>query len=430
MELAMHTIFTNARVLDGSGAKPYAGDVVVDGNTIVDVTPAGQRRVPSDANVVDCGGATLMPGLIEPHAHLSFVDQATPHAFSSLPVEEHLLMSLKHAKLYLDQGFTAAFSAAATKPRLDVVVRNAIRSGEFPGPRLLAASVQLTVTGGVGDLRQLHLDPGEAMYTLPCDGPAEFRRAARQACREGVDVLKIVPSGDTSTPAIPSARTLMSDDEVAAVCEVARQQDRRVAAHARSAESIKMCVRHGVDVIYHATYADEEAKDLLEKHKDRVFVAPALSVTWTRLHESGNYGLPSSDAIKARISRDLDLTVECMKDLHRRGVRVLPGGDYGFMWNPHGNNARDLVYFTDLLGFTPMEAIVGATRLGGQIMGMPESLGQVRKGFLADLLLVDGDPLADVRILQDRHRLLAIMQNGVFHKPPPPDLAQQRRVAA
>ncbi|HEV7414160.1 MAG TPA: amidohydrolase family protein [Casimicrobiaceae bacterium] len=426
----MPTIFANARVLDGSGAKPYAGDVVVDGNTIVEVIPAGQRRGPPGANVVDCGGATLMPGLIEPHAHLSFVDQATPHAFSSLPVEEHLLLSLKHAKLYLDQGFTAAFSAAATKPRLDVVVRNAIRSGEYPGPRLLAASVQLTVTGGVGDLRQLHLDPGEAMYTLPCDGPAEFRRAAREACREGVDVLKIVPSGDTSTPATPSARTLMSDDEVAAVCEVARQQDRRVAAHARSAESIKMCVRHGVDVIYHATYADEEAKDLLEKHKDRLFVAPALSVTWTRLHESGNYGLPSSDAIKARVSRDLDLTVECMKDLHRRGVRVLPGGDYGFMWNPHGNNARDLVYFTDLLGFTPMEAIVAATRLGGQIMGMPESLGQVRKGFLADLLLVDGDPLADVRILQDRDRLLAIMQNGVFHKPPPPDRAQQRRVAA
>ena len=426
----MPTIFANARVLDGSGAKPYAGDVVVDGSTIVEVSPAGQRRVPSGADVVDCGGATLMPGLIEPHAHLSFVDQATPHAFSSLPVEEHLLLSLKHAKLYLDQGFTAAFSAAATKPRLDVVVRNAIRSGEYPGPRLLAASVQLTVTGGVGDLRQLHLDPGESMYTLPCDGPAEFRRAAREACREGVDVLKIVPSGDTSTPAIPSARTLMSDDEVAAVCEVARQQDRRVAAHARSAESIKMCVRHGVDVIYHATYADEEAKDLLEKHKDRLFVAPALSVTWTRLHESGNYGLPSSDAIKARISSDLDLTLECMKDLHRRGVRVLPGGDYGFMWNPHGNNARDLVYFTDLLGFTPMEAIVAATRLGGQIMGMPDSLGQVRKGFLADLLLVDGDPLADVRILQDRNRLLAIMQNGVFHKPPPPDLAQQRRVAA
>ena len=136
-----------------------------------------------------------MPGLIEPHAHLSFVDQATPHAFNAIPVEEHLLLTLKHAKLYLDQGFTSCFSAAATKPRLDIVARNAIDRGEHPGPRLKAASVQFTVTGGVGDLRQMHLDPGEAMYTLPCDGPVEFRRAAREACREGVDVLKIVPSG-------------------------------------------------------------------------------------------------------------------------------------------------------------------------------------------------------------------------------------------
>ena len=424
------TVFAHARVLDGSGAAPFDADVLVDGNRIVEVARAEQRRTWHGMQVVDCGGATLMPGLIEPHAHLSFVDQSTPHAFTAIPVEEHLLLSLKHAKLYLDHGFTAAFSAAATKPRLDVVVRNAIRAGEHPGPRLLAASVQFTVTGGVGDLRQLQLDPGDAMYTRPCDGADEFRRAAREACREGVDILKIVPSGDTSTPAIPSASTLMTDAEVAAVAEVARQQRRRVAAHARSAESIRMCVNHGVDVIYHATCADGAAKDLLEQHKDRVFVAPALSVTWTRLHESGRYGLPSSEAIRSRIANDLDLTVACMKDLHRRGVRVLPGGDYGFMWNPHGNNARDLAFFVDLLGFTPMEAIVGATRLGGAIMGMPDTLGQVRSGYLADLLLVDGDPLADIAMLQDRARLVAIMQDGVFHKPPPPGFARQRRAAA
>jgi imidazolonepropionase-like amidohydrolase len=424
------TLFCNASILDGTGAAPFRGDVLVEGNRIVDVAPAGKATLRSTAQAIDCAGATLMPGLIEPHAHLSFVDQATPFAFHSIPVEEHLLLTLKHARIYLDQGFTACFSAAATKPRLDVVARNAIDRGEFPGPRMLAASVQFTVTGGVGDLRQLHLDPGDAMYTLPCDGPVEFRRAAREACREGVDVLKIVPSGDTSTPAVPSARTLMTDDEIAAVCEVARAQDRRVAAHARSAESIKLCVKNGVDVIYHATCADTEAKDLLEAHRDTVFVAPALSVTVTRLSDAGRYGLPATDAIKERIGRDLELTIECMKDLKRRGVRVLPGGDYGFMWNPHGNNARDLVYFVDLLGFTPMEAIVGATKWGGEIMGKPHELGQVRKGFLADLLLVDGDPLADLALLQDRKRLLAIMKDGVFHKPPPPHLALAQRAAA
>jgi imidazolonepropionase-like amidohydrolase len=420
-------VFRNATVLDGSGALPFAADVLVVDRRIADIAAAGSLPPQTGGEVVECDGATLMPGLIEPHAHLSFIDQSTPFAFHALPVEEHLLLTLKHARLYLDQGFTSCFSAAATKPRLDVVARNAINSGDFPGPRMLAASVQFTVTGGVGDLRQMHLDPGDAMYTLPCDGPDAFRRAAREACREGCDVLKIVPSGDTSTPAVPSQRTLMTDAEVAAVCEVARAHERVVAAHARSAESIKMCVRNGVDVIYHASYADTEARDLLEAHRDTVFVAPALSVTWTRLHEAGKYGLPSTDAMKARIQRDLDLTVECMIDLKRRGVRVLPGGDYGFMWNPHGNNARDLTYFVDLLGFTPMEAIVGATKQGGEIMGMGSELGQVKIGYLADLLLVDGDPLADLRILEDRDQLLAIMKDGKFHKSPPPRTAQRAR---
>lgn len=417
--MSMNTIvFRDATVLDGTGAAPFRADVRVIGNRIAAVSREPLRPATDAAHVVECAGATLMPGLIEPHAHLSFVDQATPAAFNTIPVEEHLLLTLKHAKLYLDHGYTSCFSAAATKPRLDVVARNAIDRGEHPGPRLKAASVQFTVTGGVGDLRQMHLDPGDAMYTLPCDGPVEFRRAAREACREGVDVLKIVPSGDTSTPAVPSASTLMTDDEVAAVCEVARAHRRVVAAHARSAESIRMCVRNGVTVIYHATCADDDALDLLEAHKTSIFVAPALSVTVTRLRDAGKFGLPSSAAMRARIGNDLDQTIATMKALKARGVRVLPGGDYGFMWNPHGANARDLSYFVELLGFTPMEAIVGATRWGGEIMGMGDELGQVREGFLADLLLVDGDPLADLRLLEDRANLVAIMKDGVFHKQP------------
>jgi imidazolonepropionase-like amidohydrolase len=412
-------VFRNAMVIDGTGATPSRADVEVKGNCIASLSPANSIPARDDVQLVECNGATLMPGLIESHAHLSFVDSTTLLMHSMLPVEEHLLATLKSAKLYLDSGFTSCFSAAAAKPRLDVVTRNAIDSGDHPGPRLLAASVQLTPTGGVGDLRQLHLDPGDAMYTQPCDGPIDFRRAAREACREGVDVLKIVPSGDTSTPHIPSATTLMTGDEVAAVCEVARERGKRVAAHARSAESVKLCVRHGVDVVYHATCADEQALDMLEEARDRVFVAPALSVTWTRLHEAGHFGLPTSPSLKARIERDLAMTCERMIELKRRGVRVLPGGDYGFPWNPHGNNARDLQFFVDLLGFTPMEAIVAATRLGGALMGKPDELGVVRSGALADLLLVDGDPLADISLLQNRERLLAIMKDGMFHKAPP-----------
>ena len=137
-------LFHNVNVIDGSGAPPYRANVRVVDQRIAAVTRSdGSRpqrkataRSEGGVEVIECGGATLMPGLIEPHAHLSFVDQATPNAFSTIPVEEHLLLTLKHAKLYLDQGFTSCFSAAATKPRLDVVVRNAINRGEHPGPRL------------------------------------------------------------------------------------------------------------------------------------------------------------------------------------------------------------------------------------------------------------------------------------------------------
>ena len=279
-------LFANARIIDGTGIQPFAGEVLVVGQRIVAIVASGKLAVSPSTRTVDCAGATLMPGLVEPHAHLSFVDQATPHAFSTLPIEEHLLLTVRHARLYLDQGFTACFSAAATKPRLDVVVRNAINAGEIPGPRLLAASVQLTVTGGVGDLRDAHNDPGEAMYTRPCDGALEFRKAAREVCRDGVDIIKIVPSGDTSTPAIPSGQTLMTEEEIAAVADVARRHGRRLAAHARSAEAVQLCVRHGVDVIYHATFADEKARDMLEEAKARVFVAPALGVTEQGAHHA------------------------------------------------------------------------------------------------------------------------------------------------
>ena len=422
-------LFRNASVLDGTGAEPFAGDVLVEGNRIADVRAAGGLRPPPGAQAIDCGGLTLMPGMVEPHAHLSFIHAASPHAFSVLPPEEHLLLTIRHAKLYLDQGFTSCFSAGATKPRLDVAVRDAIRSGDIPGPRLLAASRQLTVTCGIGDVRQSHHDPGEAMFTRPCDGPIEFRKAAREACRDGVDIIKINPSGDTLNPRASSGQTVMAEDEMAAATEVAAQHDKRVAAHARSAESVKMCLRHGVEVIYHASHADPEARDMLEAQKHRVFVAPTLGVTYTRLHEAGKFGLPLDDSVRERISRDLEAAVECMVDLRRRGVRVLPGGDYGVLWNPHGRNARDLEYFVELLGFTPMEAIVAATRWGGEIMGLPGELGQVGKGFLADVILVNGNPLADLAILQNSDRLVAIMKDGAFHKPPPADLAKRHAAA-
>ena len=132
-------------------------------------------------------------------------------------------------------------------------------------------------------------------------------------------------------------------------------------------------------------------------------------------------GLVLGSLVGAWLLRELEIACENMQDLKKRGVRILPGGDYGFAWNPIGNNARDLEHFVKLLGFTPMEAIMAATKQGGEIMMMGDELGQVKEGYLADLLLVAGDPLQDVSILQDRHNLLAVMKDGSFYKRPDPE---------
>lgn len=420
-------LFSDVTVLDGSGAQPFRGNVLVQGNRIKSVMPAGAPVEVGDAEVVDGGGATLMPGLTEAHAHPSFANISSLHALGEIPPEEHTLITARNAKLLLDCGFTSLNSAASGKPRLDVVIRNAINAGEIPGPRMLAASPEMTTSGGLGDARLLHMD--RQTFSIVCDGPEEFRKTARIMCREGVDTLKINPSGDEFVPVARAEQTVMNAAEVQAVVDVAHERGRRVMAHARSAESVKMCIRQGIDLINHATFTDEEAIDMLEGVKDRVFVIPAIGVIYTAMYEASDWGLTPEVSEKLGMKREIENASRRMAEYRKRGIRVLPGGDYGFAWNPIGNNARDLEHFVNLFGFSPMEAIVAATQYGGQLMMQGDELGQVKPGYLADLLLVDGDPLADITVLQDRDRLLGIMKDGQFHKRPTARAAVQRLAA-
>ena len=409
------TLFTNVRIIDGDGKKPFNGQVLVKGNRIKKVAKAGKGLKAPGARVVDGGGQTLMPGLVEAHAHISFCNTPDLESLGDIPPEEHTLLSMKFAKVMLDQGFTSIFSAAAAKARLDVVIRNAIDAGDIPGPRMRAASPELTPTSGLGDVRRRHMH--RETFAIPCDGPEEFRKTAREMVREGVDTLKMNPSGDEFIPFARAHETIMNEAEVAAVCEVGRSRGKNVAAHARSAESVKMCLRQGANVLYHCTLSDEEALDMLEAEKDRVFVAPTIGMAHiTGQGEGRDYGIGYDHPVALYFRREGERGVENMKELKRRGVRVLPGGDYGFAWNPIGTNARDLEHFVKLLGFTPLEAIAAATKHGGELMAM--DLGLVKEGYLADLILVDGDPAKDIAILQDAGRIAAVMKDGAFHKAP------------
>ena len=420
-------LFKNVNVLDCTGAPPFAGQVLVEGNRIKAVAPQGSTIPVEGAKVVDGGGATLMPGLIESHSHITFLDTPDLESLGFVPPEEHMLRTVKNAKKMLDQGFTACNSAASAKPRLDVVLRNAINAGDFPGPRTLAASPEMTVTSGLGDVRLMHMY--RETFAVICDGAEEFRKMARLMVREGVDTLKINPSGDEFIPHARAHQTVMTEAEIAAVCDVGHAHGKRMAAHARSAESVKLCLKHGVAVIYHATLVDEEACDALEAAKDWCFVAPTLGINYTTLNEAAKWGITTQVAESMGMRIELDTGIRNMKELKKRGVRVLPGGDYGFAWNPIGTNARDIEHFVNLLGFSPMDAILSATKLGGEIMKAGNELGQIKPGFLADMLLVDGNPVANVKLLQDANKLLMVMKDGQFHKEPQVAAQSQRQIA-
>jgi imidazolonepropionase-like amidohydrolase len=418
------TLFTNVRILDGTGTNPYTGSVLVQGNRIRQVGRSTAPISPSGATVIDGAGATLMPGMCEAHTHFSWNDAATLAGIQSMPLEEHVLWCAKVAKRYLQAGFTSCVGAACAKPRLDVVIRNAINAGQIPGPRYLAASQEITVLGALGDETLPHLPFPEFSFGVNISGPEEMRKAVRLFLKYGVDSIKLNLSGDNFTPQSPSETTWMADDEVAAAMREVKIRGKRGIAHARSSDSVKQALRHGIDLIYHASFVDNEALDMLEAAKDRVFVAPGIAILYAMLNESEPWGITRAMATEMGYQIEWDAALESLSKMHKRGIRVLPGGDYGFAFTPHCQNSRDLEFFVKYLGFTPMEAIRSTTLYGGQIMMRGHELGVVKDGYLADLMLVDGDPLANLSILRDPKRILAVMKDGKFAKHP--DIASQR----
>jgi imidazolonepropionase-like amidohydrolase len=414
----MRTLFINTTIWPATGEPAFAGELLVDGNKIAAIAH-GPATLPRDgAAIIDGAGCTLIPGLIDGHGHLSFPDSAVFADIGDIPPEEHTLVTMHNARKVLDQGFTGMIGAGAAKPRLDIVIRNEIEAGRIPGPRLLAATPEITVTGGLGDERLMHLY--RESVALIADGPDAIRQICRTLVREGVDIIKLNVSGNHTLRNAPADATVMTEAEVAAACEVARATGRRVAAHARSARAVQFCLRQGVDILYHCEFADAETIDLLEAARDRIFLAPAVGLLYNSIYEGAAWGLTPEKAERNGLMRQFELVCDLYAALRQRGLRVLIGGDYGFAWNPHGTNARDLAHFGRLFGYTPEAALTAATRTGAEAMLLGDRLGQIQEGYLADLLLVVGRPHEDVTILQHADRLRAIMKDGKFHKVPAP----------
>ncbi|WP_197419529.1 amidohydrolase family protein [Burkholderia sp. TSV86] len=412
-------LFTQLKIFDGTGAPCFAGEVLVEGGLIRSVG-RGTHSITRESHydIIDGQGMTLMPGLVEAHAHVTYSNMVKFNELGQIPLEEHTLLALENVKLMLDSGFTSLYSAASAKFRLEVPIRDAIDAGRFPGPRMRAASPELVATGGLGDERQYHMH--HQGFEVIADGIDEVRRTVRTLIREGVDTVKVNISGDPFYGRHGFGHRLSyTEAEVAAAAEEAHMRGAWLSCHARADESVRLALKYGFRVIYHCDFIEGDTFDLLEAQRDRIFLAPAIGAIYTAAYEAEPWGITRQFALDHELFDMLERCPSVYRDLKARGLRILPGGDYGFAWNPIGTNARDLEHFVNLLGFTPAEALMAATKWGGEIMGIA-NLGLIREGYLADLLVVDGDPIDDITLLQDRDNIKIVMKDGAYCKRPVP----------
>ncbi len=400
-----HQVISNARVftaIDESVVND--GAVWIDGSIVRYAGPASRLpAVPPDAAHIDAKGGFVMPGMTETHAHLSFAD-VSPFGIGDTSVEVATITAVRNASLMLDSGFTSAVSFGSTY-RIDVALREAINSGRIRGPRLLAAGRDLGATASNID------SPGGLSQIA--DGPWALRKAVREQRKLRVDIVKIFIDGEAINSQCPPGELSFCDEEVEAIVDEAHRRKMRVACHARSAAAVKQAVRAGVDLVGHANYLDDEAVALLAERKDRVFVGPAIAWEVQYLAQCETLGITKETVRAQGYEREIEATVATVAKLRKAGIRMVVGGDYGISIAPHGTYAKDLEYFVDLFGMSSAEALICATRNGGQAFDPSGRLGTLAANKWADLLLVDGDPIADVRVLQD-HKRLRVMKNGCW----------------
>jgi imidazolonepropionase-like amidohydrolase len=396
-----------ARLVDGRGGAPLAPAMIrVEGEKIAEV--GRQVAVPPGVPVLDLGSATLLPGLIDLHTHLT--DRFGGH-WEELLVKttpgQAAIWGVRNARDTLMAGFTTCRDMGPTWPYVDVDLRKAIDEGAVPGPRLEVAGNYVSSTGGAGDARQFSIYVDVPIVRNLADGPDEVTKAVRTNFKNGADFVKIMATGAVFSLGIEPGRRQYSDAELHAAVEEARRWGRPVAAHAHGAEGIKAAIRAGVRSIDHGSELTDEVVAML-KGSSTTYYVPTMIPMAEFAAEAPGRNIPASE-----LERDRSMQTMAEAGFRRALAAGLPigfGTDAAVI--PHGKNAREFVVRVRL-GQTPMGAIVSGTRTSAEILGEGDRVGTVEAGKLADIVAVPGDPLDDIALME---RVRFVMKGGVVYR--------------
>ncbi len=403
-------VLKNAVIINGTGSDPVTGAVVVEGDRIKEVLLGAVGRIPSDSVTIDCRNQTLLPGLIDGHVHTGAVDANIMEQQRLYPPSMLVIRTVEVIKESLDQGFTTVRDAGGA----DSGFREAVRQGLIPGPRMFVCGSALSQTGGHGDFRlptetRFPSSDPAGVATRVCDGVDEVRRGAREQLRRGADFIKVMGGGGCMSPSDEIDTSQYSPEELRAAVFEAEAVGTYVAAHVYSSRSIRNCVLAGVRTLEHGNLLDETAAKAI---KDAGAILVPTLVTYEMISRMGkSLGIPENNVRKINEARDRGL--EALAIAKRMGIRIASGSDLlGPMQRYKG---MELELKARVLG--PMAAIVATTKTNAELLKKEKDLGTIEAGKLADMILVQGDPLKDITLFQQyEEKISLIIQGGRVYK--------------
>ncbi|MCP9453444.1 MAG: amidohydrolase family protein [Nitrospira sp.] len=386
------------RLFDGAGLVIDRATLVIRGSTIKTLGPSRTIAVPPDAIRINGHGLTVLPGLIDCHVHLCL--GAEPDVVSTLESEQPaytLLKAARHAQRTLEAGITTVRDVGSRDHTI-FALKQAIETGLLPGPRIIGAGQALCMIGGHA-----------RFIGREVQGAEQVREAVAAQVAAGAQVIKVIATGGVLTPGTSPDQAQMTVEELQVAVEEAKRLGRKVAAHAHGGTGMTNAIRAGVRSIEHATLLDEATARLFERHA--VYMVPTLSALATTAACRRGCGIPDSALDKARALTKRHQA--SFKLAHRRGLLIAMGTDAGTPFNYHGDNVQELERMVGL-GMTPKEAIMASTSHAARLIGIENQVGTLARGMIADLLVVNGDPLTHIDHLRDRDRILGVMQAGRF----------------